>query len=779
MRRFLGYSSGAFLLIFILLTAVSCVGRQDVIEANVLLYWPTDENDPVYQKWTEIAETELRRQGIKGDIQVHYAHIIERYESVERPMFNELILRLRSEGRMPDLILSYGDANRWLMVTNEHPVVSSIPLVCYGLQLDDYLPYQYDLLEQKYGGGRWNMVNIRDRIRLRENLELADSITPSIIDHIRTPEYYFLTQNRFITMLDVENLWADRIKYEGLNRQMDSLDPDIFYNNLVPKVNEDALRNIAVNQDKVVLSCRSIMAPKWNLSLKYNQIATTWAFYPQKSPNFFIQAKHDNKAKGLVDGPSFMPYFTMVAEDFLVNEKCIGGYFPAFEDQIKDAVGAGVRMLRGETPDQIGNLEHTPTYNINWKALRPFGFDVNKVPDFVNLHNVTLKDRNPKFYRMLMIALGITVFVLVIWSAIVIFIYSRRARRNALKLRRYANETILNNEILRQTMDIVDFKTWEVHGNWDENFSRISTSQFFLGKLRDFMSTSDPGKYAMQIHCSIDGNYPHWYEIRMTVDADKGAGIVRRGVMVNIDNQKELEAKAAETNRIINAVRTREGFIASMNHEIRTPLNSIVGYAQLLSMPGMPIEPEELEEYAAAIDTNASILQTTINNILITTRIGKSLIAPKNEKTVISEQFVPEAVGEDSEIERLVHRRVVLEPGPDDITVKADPKLLSEVLENLIVNAARFSDESTSITLGWDRSKEDGWAAEIWVKDNGIGIEPKHQELIFERFFKVDSFTAGCGLGLYICKTFVELMGGQISVESKVGEGSVFRIKLA
>lgn len=750
-----------------------------MIDANVLLYWPTDENDPVYKKWTEVAENELRRQGIRGDIQVHYAHIIERYESVERPMFNELILRLRSEGRMPDLILSYGDANRWLMVTNEHPVVSSIPLVCYGLQLDKYLPYQYELLEHKYGGGRWNMVKIRDRIRLQENLEFADSITPSIIDHIRKPEYYFLTPNRFITMLDVENLWADRIKFEGLNRQMDSMDPDRFYSNLNPKVNEDALRHIAVNKNKVVFSCRSIMSPKWNLSIKFNQIATTWAFYPQKSPNFFIQAKHDNKAKGLVDGPSFMPYFTMVAEDFLVNDKCIGGYFPAFEDQIKDAVGAGVRLLRGESPDQIGTLEHTPSYNINWKVLRPYGFDVNKVPSFVNLHNVTLNDRNPKLYKLLVRALAAIVCIMVIWSAVMIVVYSRRARRNAVKLRRYANETILNNEILEQTMEIADFKTWEVRGNWDENLSRISTSPFFAGKLRDFMSTSQPGKYSLQIHCSIDGKPAHWYEIRMTVDDDGESGIVRRGVIVNINTQKELESKAAETNRIINAVRTREGFIAAMNHEIRTPLNSIVGYAQLLSMPGMPIEPEELEEYAAAIDINASILQNTINNILITTKIGKNLIAPDNRTAPIVDQLMPETVDDDSEIGKLLHRRVVLEPGPEDLKVKADPRLLSEVLENMIVNAARFSDESSVITLGWNRCEENGWTAEIWVKDHGIGIDPKHQELIFERFFKVDSFTAGCGLGLYICKTFVELMGGQISVESKVGEGSVFRIKLA
>ncbi|MGN1210500.1 MAG: sensor histidine kinase [Candidatus Cryptobacteroides sp.] len=772
----------AFIIAFCLLAAVSCSGKQnhdDALDANVLLYWPTDEADPAYQKWTGIVRKELARQGIRGDVQVHFAHIIERYESVERPALNDLVLRLRAEGRMPDLILSYGDANRWLLVTNDNPLLASIPKVCFGLQIDEYLPYQYDLLNEKYGGGRWNMVEIHDRIRLQENLEFADSLAPTMIDQIRKPDYYFLTKNRFITMLDVENLWLDKIKYNGFISQMAAMDESRFYSNLVPQVNEDALRRIALNDDKVVFSCRSIMSPKWNVSMRANQIATIWAFYPQKSPNFFIQSKHDNKAKGLVDGPSFMPYFTMVAEDFLMNDKCMGGFFPTAESQIKDAVGAGVRLLRGETFGQIGKLEHSPSWNLNWDVLRQFGLDVNKVPDHVNLYNVTMNDRNPRLYKIFLQALCTLLCAMLIWSAVIIVIYSRRARRNAERLRRYAYETIRNNEILEQTMKIADFRTWEGMGDSDDRLSRISATPFFLAKLRDFISISEPGKYSLQIHCSIDGDPAHWYEIRMTVAKGDDSKVVRRGVIVNIDSQKELEAKAAETNRIINSVRTREGFIASMNHEIRTPLNSIVGYAQLLSMPGMPIETEELEEYVAAIESNATILQNTINNILIATRIGKSMIAPHNTSSVLGELFVPEALDDEREIGRIARHRVLLEPGPKDLTVKADVKLLADVVENLIVNAARFSDESSTITLGWNRCEEERWTAEIWVKDQGIGIDPKYQELIFERFFKVDSFTSGCGLGLYICKTFVELMGGQISVESKVGEGAVFRIRLA
>ena len=148
---------------------------RETVQANVLLYWPTDESDPNYREWTEIVRRELRRQGIEGHIEVHYAHSTERYESIERPMFSELIRRLRAEGKMPDLILSYGDLNRWLMTTVTDPLICSIPLVCYGLYLDDYLQSQYDLLLNEYNGGRWEMVDIIADLNIEENLTMTNA----------------------------------------------------------------------------------------------------------------------------------------------------------------------------------------------------------------------------------------------------------------------------------------------------------------------------------------------------------------------------------------------------------------------------------------------------------------------------------------------------------------------------------------------------------------------------------------------------------------------------
>ena len=769
----------ALTVVCLLLGCIPCKGAigRDTIEANVLIYWPTDESDPVYKEWTGLVIKELRRQGIKGNVEVHYAHATERYESTERPMFIELIMKLRVQGKKPDLIISYSDINKWLLTTITSPVITSIPIVCFGLRSDKFLPYQYEMLENDYNGGRTdNMVQILNPLHLKETLEMADAITPAITEYIRTPEFYSLQAHRFITMLDVEALWNDRIAYNELVRQMGMLDPQRFYNNLEPKVDEGTLNAFAQKQNKIVFSCRSVINPKWNVPTTFNQIATPWAFYPQKSPNYFIQSKHDNKTRGLVEGPSFMPYFTMVAEDFLVNPKCVGGYFSTAQDQIKDAVNAGLRILRGEKPEDIGLLESLPSWNINWDVLRPMGLDVNLVPSFVSLHNDKLEDRNPQLYIILVYTIIIGLALLMIWSGIVIFIYSRRARKNAIKLRDYANETISNNKALEQMMAIADFRTWEYkEGDTDENqFNRISTSDFFMDKLHYFLHIGKPGNYNLQIHCSIDDKPATWYELRMTVSRENGK-IVRRGIIINIESQKEVEAMAAETNRLINSVRTREGFIASMNHEIRTPLNSVVGYSQLLAMVDMPLDEEEIKEYGNTIKENTAILQNTINNILTSNKIEKGLINPAIEKYRLSDIILPEHI---YELEQDENDRIVLEQCDRSLFVMADVDMLKTVIENLLSNALRFSDPSSKVTVGWAKCDDPVFSAEIVVRDEGIGIASEYFELLFDRFFKVDSFTPGCGLGLYICKTFVEIMGGQISVESKVGEGSVFKIKL-
>ena len=107
--------------------------------------------------------------------------------------------------------------------------------------------------------------------------------------------------------------------------------------------------------------------------------------------------------------------------------------------------------------------------------------------------------------------------------------------------------------------------------------------------------------------------------------------------------------------------------------------------------------------------------------------------------------------------------------------VTTDLSRLMEVLNHLMANATKFTSQG-SIILGYDPME--GNRLRIWVQDTGKGIAPEHQERVFERFYKVDEYIPGAGLGLSICRTMAYSMGGDVGVESKLGEGSKFWVEI-
>jgi signal transduction histidine kinase len=107
--------------------------------------------------------------------------------------------------------------------------------------------------------------------------------------------------------------------------------------------------------------------------------------------------------------------------------------------------------------------------------------------------------------------------------------------------------------------------------------------------------------------------------------------------------------------------------------------------------------------------------------------------------------------------------------------MSTDYNRLSDIVRHLLSNAAKFTSQG-SVTVGFDAPKN-GWV-DIWVQDTGKGIAPENQQRIFDRFFKVDEFVPGAGLGLSLCSMLVSSLGGRITVDSGVGQGSKFVVNL-
>lgn len=251
----------------------------------------------------------------------------------------------------------------------------------------------------------------------------------------------------------------------------------------------------------------------------------------------------------------------------------------------------------------------------------------------------------------------------------------------------------------------------------------------------------------------------------------------------NKRDQTEQMLKEAKS-QAENADKLKSAFLANMSHEIRTPMNSIIGFASLLGEND--IELEERKEYVELINSSCNTLLHLIDDILDISKIeaGQVKINPANVNltSILNEIFQNfDSINRKSNQQNVLLKLTIPE-SYKDLTICTDEIRLKQILGNLLGNAIKFTHEG-SIEFGFtivekvkntDRQKY----IKFFVKDTGIGMDEKIQSLIFERFAKIESdnnkLYRGAGLGLTISKRLIELLNGQIWVESKPGQGSTF-----
>ena len=207
-----------------------------------------------------------------------------------------------------------------------------------------------------------------------------------------------------------------------------------------------------------------------------------------------------------------------------------------------------------------------------------------------------------------------------------------------------------------------------------------------------------------------------------------------------------------------------------MSHEIRTPLNAIVGFTSLL--PDITDDAER-RSLLDLVNENTQKLLHIVDDV-----VNISKIESGQEELVMTTFDLNMML-----VEAMSHFAERLKPGvelnvefaQESLTITTDMIRLSTIAKHLVSNAMKFTDQG-SIVVGCD-APVDGRVC-FWVRDTGKGIAEENFERIFERFFKVDEFIPGAGLGLSICRVMAFSLGGNVTVESKLGEGSTFRVDI-
>ncbi len=292
-----------------------------------------------------------------------------------------------------------------------------------------------------------------------------------------------------------------------------------------------------------------------------------------------------------------------------------------------------------------------------------------------------------------------------------------------------------------------------------------------------------------------DGEVRHVMSKGEIIQDEKGQPKILSGYFLDITERKQTELELIETNKNLEKATARANdlaaqaeaaniakseFLANMSHEIRTPLNSVIGFSDLL----MDTELNAIQEnYINNIQVSADSLLDLINDILDFSKIEAGRL-----KLDYTETNLTKLLEETTDIVKIrAHKQnleLLLNIDPDmPEWVLIDPVRLKQVLANLLSNAVKFTKEGEiEVITQLKKQKDDKVSIYFAIQDTGIGINQEQKERIFQSFTQADGSTTrqfgGTGLGLTISSQLVDKMGGELKVDSKIGQGSRFYFTL-
>ncbi len=264
-----------------------------------------------------------------------------------------------------------------------------------------------------------------------------------------------------------------------------------------------------------------------------------------------------------------------------------------------------------------------------------------------------------------------------------------------------------------------------------------------------------------------------------------GTRIMYRDSPANIVVVRDITVRKQAEETLINAKiaaeeanRMKSEFLANMSHELRTPLNSIIGFSDLIAEGATGPLTEKQSRYIEYISVSGNNLLRIINDILDLSKAESGKMGLEREEFCAGKS-IDKVIS--TMLPQTKEKNITLshKTGTQALTVYADPSKFEQIMYNLLSNATKFTHDGGSIDVF---SEKEGEMVRVMVRDTGIGISEENLDKIFNPFVQIDSSMKrsfeGTGLGLALVKKFVEMHGGNIRVESKLGEGTAFTFEL-
>jgi signal transduction histidine kinase len=250
--------------------------------------------------------------------------------------------------------------------------------------------------------------------------------------------------------------------------------------------------------------------------------------------------------------------------------------------------------------------------------------------------------------------------------------------------------------------------------------------------------------------------------------------------VIAIENVRLFDEIQDKNRQLELASQNKSQFVSSMSHELRTPLNAIIGLTEMMVTNAVRFGTEKALEPLKRVNAAGTHLLGLINQVLDLSKIEAGKLE-LNPESVNLAPLIDEVIGTAGQLAEQNKNRLVVEAEQNLGAITVDPMRLRQILLNLLSNACKFTKQG-EVKLRVKRVVDGRNWIEIAVADTGIGMTPEQQAKLFAEFTQADSLTArrfgGTGLGLAITRKLARMMGGDVTVASEPGKGSVFTVRL-
>jgi signal transduction histidine kinase len=250
--------------------------------------------------------------------------------------------------------------------------------------------------------------------------------------------------------------------------------------------------------------------------------------------------------------------------------------------------------------------------------------------------------------------------------------------------------------------------------------------------------------------------------------------------VIAIENVRLFDEIQDKNRQLQLASENKSQFVSSMSHELRTPLNAIIGLTEMMVKNAARFGTEKAQEPLQRVNRAGNHLLGLINQVLDLSKIEAGKLE-LNPQTVQLRPLIDEVIGTAGQLAEQNKNRLVVDAQENLGALTADPMRLRQILLNLLSNACKFT-KAGEVKLAARKVSNGSNFVEFAVSDTGIGMTAEQQAKLFEEFSQADAATAqrfgGTGLGLAISRKLARMMGGDVTVASEPGKGSVFTVRL-